>query len=155
MATLAAGVMQGDLPWRLLGLGAGIALGAEACGVASLPFPIGLYLPITTSAPLILGGLAAWHLDRGSQASERRERLTLLGSGLVAGDALMGIAVAALVVSGLSDSDGWEDAATLDTFRPSARRLHACRTSKKRFVSAAKKERPPGVAPEGPRFPLG
>ena len=124
MATLAAGVMQGDLPWRLLGLGAGIALGAEAGGVASLPFAIGLYLPITTSAPLILGGLAAWHLDRGSQASERRERLTLLGSGLVAGDALMGIAVAALVVSGLSDrlalrtpgSGGWEDAATLIPF---------------------------------------
>lgn len=124
MATLAAGVMQGDLPWRLLGLGAGIALGAEACGVASLPFPIGLYLAITTSAPLILGGLAAWHLDRGSQASERRERLTLLGSGLGAGDASMGIAVAALVVSGLSDrlalrtpgSDGWEDAATLISF---------------------------------------
>jgi putative OPT family oligopeptide transporter len=124
MATLADGVMQGDLPWRLLGLGAGLALVAEALGVASLPFAIGLYLPITTSAPLVLGGLAAWLLHRRPQASDRRERLTLLASGLVAGDALMGIGVAALVVGGLSDrlalrapgSGGWEDAATLVPF---------------------------------------
>ena len=103
MATLATGVMEGDLPWRLLGLGAGLALAAEAIGVASLPFAIGLYLPITTSAPLILGGLASWLLDRGEAKSARREQLTLAASGLVAGDALMGIGVAALVVSGLAD----------------------------------------------------
>ena len=124
MATLAAGVMQGDLPWRLLALGAVLALLAEAFGIASLPFAIGLYLPITTSAPLILGGLASWLLDRGPRAGERRERLTLLASGLVAGDALMGIGVAALVVSGLSErialrnpsSGGWEDVATIVPF---------------------------------------
>jgi putative OPT family oligopeptide transporter len=124
MATLAAGVMQGDLPWRLLGLGAALALLAEAFGIASLPFAIGLYLPITTSAPLILGGLTSWFLDRGPRATARRERLTLLASGLVAGDALMGIGVAALVVSGLSErialrapaSGGWEDVATILPF---------------------------------------
>ncbi len=163
MATLAAGVMQGDLPWRLLGLGAALALVAEACGIASLPFAIGLYLPITTSAPLIFGGLAAWRLGRGSHASERREPLTLLASGLVAGDALMGIGVAALVVSGLGErlalrtpgSGGWEDAATCVPFRPSPRRVPARRTSAGRSVSVAQKEKPPGVAPEGFRFPLG
>jgi len=124
MATLADGVMHGDLPWRLLGLGAALALVAEACGAASLPFAIGLYLPITTSAPLILGGLASWYLNRGLRTPEQRERLTLLASGLVAGDALMGIGVAALVVSGAADriairspsSGGWEDAATLIPF---------------------------------------
>jgi putative OPT family oligopeptide transporter len=124
MATLADGVMHGDLPWRLLGFGAALALGAEACGVASLPFAIGLYLPITTSAPLILGGLAAWYLNRHPRTAEQRERLTLLASGLVAGDALMGIGVAALVVSGVADriafrrpvNGGWEDAATLIPF---------------------------------------
>jgi uncharacterized oligopeptide transporter (OPT) family protein len=124
MATLAAGVMQGDLPWRLLALGAGIALAAELFGIASLPFAIGLYLPITTSAPLILGGLAAWLLDRGTGVRERREQLTLVASGLVAGDALMGIGVAALVVSGLSErfalrtpgAGGLEDLATILPF---------------------------------------
>jgi putative OPT family oligopeptide transporter len=124
MATLAAGVMHGDLPWRLLGLGAALALVAEAFGIASLPFAIGLYLPITTSAPLVLGGVAAWALDRGPQAPERRERLTLLASGLIAGDALMGIGVATLVVSGLSarlalrapGTGGWEDVWTILPF---------------------------------------
>jgi putative OPT family oligopeptide transporter len=136
MATLAAGVMQGDLPWRLLSLGAGFALLAEAFGVASLPFAIGLYLPITTSAPLILGGLASWLLHGPHPVGERsaarpgegephlRESLTLLASGLVAGDALMGIGVAALVVSGLADrvalrspgSGAWEDVATMLPF---------------------------------------
>ena len=48
---------------------------AELAGIASLPFAIGLYLPITTTASLIFGGLAEWRLDRGAQASERRERL--------------------------------------------------------------------------------
>ncbi|HSD10330.1 MAG TPA: oligopeptide transporter, OPT family [Candidatus Binatia bacterium] len=115
MATLAAGVMQGDLPWRLLALGAGLALAVEAFGVASLPFAIGLYLPITTSASLVLGGIASWLLhgpravderaaaEPGEADRNRRESLTLLASGLVAGDALMGIGVAALVVSGLAD----------------------------------------------------
>lgn len=124
MATLATGVMQGDLPWRLLALGAGLALAVEAFGVASLPFAIGLYLPITTSAPLILGGFAAWLLDRGDRVADRRERLTLVASGLVAGDALMGIGVAALVVSGLAEHVGLrtpgsgplEDAATILPF---------------------------------------
>jgi len=133
MATLAAGVMQGDLPWRLLMLGAVLALACEAFGIASLPFAIGLYLPITTSAPLVLGGLAAWLLHGntprstarpGERKESDRERLTLLASGLVAGDALMGIGVAVLVVSGLSDTiglrspgtGGWEDIATLLPF---------------------------------------
>jgi len=133
MATLAAGVMEGNLPWRLLALGAALALVSEGFGIASLPFAIGLYLPIMTSAPLVLGGLAAWLLHAGTGEKRsgeavgvdpRRERLTLLASGLVAGDALMGIGVAVLVVTGLSEtiglrspaSGGWEDVATLLPF---------------------------------------
>src|SRR5439155_19350922 len=107
MATLAAGVMHGDLPWRLLSLGAVLALAAEAFGIASLPFAIGLYLPITTSAPLILGGLASWLLhghraggeksvpEPGDGERQRRESLTRLASGVVAGAARIGRGVAA------------------------------------------------------------
>lgn len=131
MATLASGVMEGNLPWGLLGLGAAIALAVEIFGVGSLPFAIGLYLPITTSAALILGGLAAWWLGRrerpvatGEGASRSRETLTLLASGLIAGDALMGIGIAALVVSGLSETvalrspgeGAWEGLATIAPF---------------------------------------
>ncbi len=106
MATLAQGVMQGDLPWGLLVLGAALAALAEAAGVSSLPFAIGLYLPLTTTGSLIAGGLIA-HARR-SQSGESEPPM-LLASGLIAGDALAGIAIAGLVVS------GWDGALALRT----------------------------------------
>jgi putative OPT family oligopeptide transporter len=100
MATLVTGVMEGNLPWALMGLGAVVALVAEACGVIPLAFAIGLYLPITTTAPLILGGLlrAAVEPRKGVLG----DRPILFASGLIAGDALMGIGIAGLTVSGLA-----------------------------------------------------
>jgi putative OPT family oligopeptide transporter len=97
MATLAEGVMRGELPWGLLLLGAGLAAVAELAGVSSLAFAIGLYLPFTTTSPLIIGGLLSRWLDRRRNGNEP---VTLLASGLIAGDALMGIAIAALVIAG-------------------------------------------------------
>jgi len=105
MATLAQGVMQGELPWALMLLGGGLALLVEMTGVPGLAFAIGLYLPVTTTASLILGGLVSWWVKR--QASDpdlyqqQHEQATLFASGLIAGDALMGIGIAGLVVSGL------------------------------------------------------
>jgi uncharacterized oligopeptide transporter (OPT) family protein len=97
--------MQGELPWALLLLGSGLALAAELTGVSSLAFAIGLYLPVTTSASLILGGLVSgWvkrHAPNPDLYQRRHERATLFASGLIAGDALMGIGIAGLVVSGL------------------------------------------------------
>ncbi len=108
MATIVRGVMEGQLPWKLMAAGAVLALGAELAGVSALAFAIGLYLPVTTSAPLIFGGLVSWLLHRRSpdpaRLAERDERATLLASGMIAGDALTGIAIAALTVSGLSAS---------------------------------------------------
>jgi putative OPT family oligopeptide transporter len=97
MATLAEGVMHGQLPWALLGLGAVLATIAELAGIASLPFAIGLYLPITTSASLIFGGLIA-QLRRTPVRED--DSATLFASGLIAGDALLGIVFAGIVVAG-------------------------------------------------------
>jgi putative OPT family oligopeptide transporter len=97
MATLVTGVMAGDLPWALMALGAALALAAEAAGVVTLAFAIGLYLPVTTSAPLIFGGLLRRALDRRGDAVT--QRASLLASGMIAGDALMGIGIAGLVVA--------------------------------------------------------
>jgi uncharacterized oligopeptide transporter (OPT) family protein len=105
MATIVQGVMAGDLPWKLLLLGAAIAAVVELVGVSSLAFAIGLYLPITTSAPLIFGGLMSWWLARSTPDeklhAKRDERATLMASGMIAGDALTGIALAAVTVAGL------------------------------------------------------
>lgn len=102
MATLVTGVMEGNLPWALMALGAGVALIAEACGVIPLAFAIGIYLPITTTAPLILGGLLRAAVTPGTTPLE--DRPVLFASGLIAGDALMGIGIAALTVAGLGSS---------------------------------------------------
>ena len=102
MATLVSGVMAGQLPWALMLLGAALALAAEAAGVVTLAFAIGLYLPITTSTPLIFGGMLRALLARSADAEAGGDAATLFASGLIAGDALMGIAIAGLVVSGLS-----------------------------------------------------
>lgn len=98
MATLAEGVMHGELPWALLLLGVALAAVAELLGIASLPFAIGLYLPITTTASLIFGGLIAhrWRRD-----PDRDTGATLFASGLIAGDALLGVALAVSIVAGL------------------------------------------------------
>lgn len=98
MATLVQGVMHGELPWRLMLLGGVLAVAAELVGVSSLAFAIGLYLPVTTTSPLIIGGLIAFWQGRKQRDTEPA---TLFASGLIAGDALMGIGIAALVVSGL------------------------------------------------------
>ena len=105
MATLVQGVMEGQLPLALMLLGGGFALAAEMAGIPSLTFAIGLYLPVTTSASLILGGLVAGWVKKQAANDEAHQqqhnRATLFASGLIAGDALMGIGIAILVVSGL------------------------------------------------------
>ncbi|MBI3300496.1 MAG: oligopeptide transporter, OPT family, partial [Deltaproteobacteria bacterium] len=105
MATLVQGVMHGELPWVLMLLGSGLALAAESIGASSLAFAIGLYLPVTTSASLILGGLVSGWVKRQTPNLDtyqrQHEQATLFASGLIAGDALMGIGIAGLVVSGL------------------------------------------------------
>jgi putative OPT family oligopeptide transporter len=105
MANLVKGAMGGQLPWALLALGAGIGLVVELCGVSALAFSVGLYLPIATWPPVFVGGVLAWWVQRQKGAAaekhESHERGTLFASGLVAGDALMGIGLSILAV--LSD----------------------------------------------------
>jgi uncharacterized oligopeptide transporter (OPT) family protein len=121
MATIVRGVMEGHLPWKLMLAGAVLAAITELVGVSSLAFAIGLYLPITTSAPLIFGGLISWMVARRTRDralhARREEHATLVASGMIAGDALTGIALAAVTVAGVADrlalrSPGeawWED----------------------------------------------
>jgi putative OPT family oligopeptide transporter len=103
MKDLAQGVMEGNAPWGLLGLGVALGLVVEVMGVSALAFAIGLYLPLETSSSLIVGGILAWAAERFSPGREpaavRVERGTLFASGLVAGDALFGllVTVAALI----------------------------------------------------------
>jgi putative OPT family oligopeptide transporter len=98
MAQLVKGAMGGKLPWVLLLCGAGIGLVVELLGMSALAFSIGLYLPIATWPPIFVGGLVSWLVRRRHGEGEAHEKGTLFASGLVAGDALMGIAISMLAV---------------------------------------------------------
>ncbi|GAB4199900.1 MAG: oligopeptide transporter, OPT family [Wenzhouxiangellaceae bacterium] len=95
------GVIDQSLPWGLVAIGVGIALVCEVLRIPSLPFAVGVYLPVSTLTPIFLGGLLRWWLERRSRNDAerdlRRERGILLGSGFVGGEGLAGVALAAAV----------------------------------------------------------
>ena len=103
MAKLVEGATGGNLPWLLLGLGGAIGLVCELAGISALTFAIGLYLPITNWPMILLGGLIAYAVSRkaGGAPEEEHDPGSLFSSGLIAGDALMGIAIAGIIVLGL------------------------------------------------------
>jgi putative OPT family oligopeptide transporter len=91
------GVIDQSLPWGLVGVGVGLALLAELLRIPSLPFAVGVYLPLSTMTPIFLGGLLRWLLTRqqpAADAESRIERGVLLGSGFVGGEGLLGVALA-------------------------------------------------------------
>ncbi|EKE73085.1 OPT family oligopeptide transporter [Gallaecimonas xiamenensis] len=92
------GVLDQDLPWTLVAIGAGIAVLCELCRLPSLPFAVGVYLPVSTMTPIFLGGLLRWYLEKrasGEDQEARREKGVLLGSGFVGGEGLLGVGIAA------------------------------------------------------------
>ncbi|RKZ15132.1 oligopeptide transporter, OPT family, partial [bacterium] len=98
MKLVIEGVLDQQLPWVLVAIGAGIALACEVLKIPSLPFAVGVYLPVSTMVPVFLGGGLRWWLTRGQAKEEkdaRTERGLLLGSGFVGGEGLLGVALAA------------------------------------------------------------
>lgn len=109
MKLIVEGVMDGNLPWNLVIIGVFIAIMAELVGISVLPFAIGLYLPLSTSTGIMVGGIVRLIVDKvKSKSSEDKEAAitsgTLYSAGLIAGEGLMGIilAVFALIPIGAS-----------------------------------------------------
>ena len=92
MAIITKGVFESTVPWGLLGIGAAAAGAVELMGIGSLPFAVGLYLPLDISAGLFVGGV----LQRLFKTKS-----VLSASGLIAGDAFAGLLVAGLAVAGM------------------------------------------------------
>src|SRR5205807_9495739 len=57
MSYIIKGILSGQLPWGLVLLGVFIAIVLELCGISALAFAVGVYLPISTSAPVFAGGI--------------------------------------------------------------------------------------------------
>jgi putative OPT family oligopeptide transporter len=108
MAQLAKGIVGGQMAWGLLGIGAAFGIAMVLCGArAPMLVAVGMYLPFDTTSAIFVGGMLKWIVDRiGARASEERrlrieEKGTLLASGLIAGEAIVGILLAVLFVAGV------------------------------------------------------
>lgn len=108
MSYIIKGVLDRELPWGLVLLGVMIAICLEMASIPSLPFAVGVYLPLSSTTPIFLGGAVRWLVDlklrkklepqnlteEQFQAQADRSSGVLLASGYIAGGAIAGIIIA-------------------------------------------------------------
>jgi putative OPT family oligopeptide transporter len=108
MSYIIKGILSRKLPWALVLLGVMIAIVLEMSGIPSLAFAVGVYLPLSSSSPIWIGGIMRWLVDRYLRVKFRHKNLSeiemtaegdksrgvLLASGYIAGGALAGIVIA-------------------------------------------------------------
>ncbi len=108
MSYIIKGILDQELPWALVLLGVFIAVTLELAGIPSLAFAVGVYLPLSSSTPIFVGGLVRWLVDRKKRHELRHADLdeaqlaaesdkspgVLLSSGYIAGGAIAGILIA-------------------------------------------------------------
>ncbi len=107
MSLIIDGILTQKLPWSLVLLGATIAIVMQLCGVSALAFSVGVYLPLSSSAPLFLGGMVRWFVQKFTEAKQAKAEKAeddesspgiLYASGLIAGGSIAGIGLALLSV---------------------------------------------------------
>lgn len=113
MATIIKGLLAQDLPWGLVFVGMFISVVVELCGVRSLSFAVGAYLPLSTTAPIFVGGLMKALADKmaGHKAGHEESEVSsgmLYSTGLVAGGSLTGVAIALLSGISTTNAEGRE-----------------------------------------------
>lgn len=108
MSYIIKGILDRHLPWALVLFGVMIAIVLEMSGIPSLAFAVGVYLPLSSSTPILAGGLVRWLVDRAQrrrlahlsltedqlQAEGDKSPGVLLASGYIAGGAIAGIVIA-------------------------------------------------------------
>jgi putative OPT family oligopeptide transporter len=97
------GILTQKLPWGLVLIGISLALLMELVGVSALPFAVGLYLPISTSTPIMAGGLIRILVDRKTRTSATEAEFSpgmLMSSGFIAGGTIMGVIIAGITGAG-------------------------------------------------------
>ncbi len=101
---------DGDLPLNLVYIGVGIGVASLAINAILarttnpfrlylMPVAVGMYLPLTVTTPILIGGILHWVVSRGNE-DDAKDSGVLFGSGLIAGEALMGIGLAAVFQTG-------------------------------------------------------
>ncbi len=106
MAAIVQPLMSGQgTPWILYIVGAVLALILDMIGIPALAFSLGMFIPLALNIPLLIGGAIAWFVGSRSKDEEvnkaRKNKGTLLASGLLAGAAIMGVVSAILKFAGV------------------------------------------------------
>lgn len=110
MSYIIKGILNRQLPWGLVLLGVMIAIVLEMSGIPSLAFAVGVYLPLSSSSPIFIGGMIRWLVDKYLRKKLKSKKLTedqfvaetdkspgvLMASGYIAGGALAAIVIAIL-----------------------------------------------------------
>ncbi len=128
MSYIIKGILSRKLPWGLVLLGVMISIVLELSWIPSLAFAVGVYLPLSTSAPIFVGGVVRWFVDKYLASKPENKNLTedqmmaetdksqgvLLSSGYIAGATLAGVVYAFLNLSEgvVNRLTGWEQWAT-------------------------------------------
>ena len=124
MSYIIKGILGGQLPWGLVLLGVMIAVVLELSGIPSLAFAVGVYLPLSSSSPILIGGIVRYAVDKWIGKKHAGQQLTeeqlvaegdkspgvLMASGYIAGGAIAGIIIAFLAgvpfMSGFNEAIG-------------------------------------------------
>jgi uncharacterized oligopeptide transporter (OPT) family protein len=108
MSVVIDGLLTHQLPWPLILLGIAIAIFVELLGIRSLTFAVGVYLPLSSTMPVFLGGVVRWIADRFYKRvpdAEDEPEGTLFCSGVIAGASILGILAAGLAFLKGFDAD--------------------------------------------------
>jgi putative OPT family oligopeptide transporter len=118
MSYIIKGVLKRELPWGLVLLGVMIAVVLELCAIPSLAFAVGVYLPLSTTSTMLVGGIIRWLIDRNIRRRHHGKNMTeeelvaegdkspgvLMASGYIAGGAIAGIVIA-FMAAALADTN--------------------------------------------------
>lgn len=117
MAKVTQGVFEGNLPWNMVFIGAGIAIvliildeilamKGSSFRTPVMPVAVGIYLPLSLGVPIFLGGIVRYFVDkvRGAKGESLTDPGVLGAAGLITGEALMGIVFAALIIGDVAPS---------------------------------------------------
>ena len=113
ISALAQGVIQNNIDWSLIGIGAAIGAGlivldavlagtTKSVRLPPLAVGLGMYLPTSTTLMIVVGAIVGWYFDRRADRTPKSEATkqlgVLLASGLIVGESIIGVVVAAIVV---------------------------------------------------------
>ena len=121
MSMIVKGIMNSQVPWTLVIIGVALGIMCELVQVPVLPFALGLYLPIHLSTGILVGGIVRYFVDRKFKNNvelmkAHNERGVLLSSGLVAGDALVGILIAVFAIANVDKVVAFGNTGALSKF---------------------------------------